>query len=206
MAGNIAEAIDRNSALIPWLEKQFRAGAEIAGLCTGALFIAQTSLINQKHCRLHWFVDATFRSQYPQINSLAENVAVEPESVQTGAGAWLFFHNLLARAAGEETAFACSTDYRGLFDQECQSVVAVSDSCRQLTTRSLEKEREPMKDCQVPEMSLERFISPPGASSAVLDDKAQHRQNVRTFKELFRKIERHERSCSNGETKKQTDG
>ena len=75
MAGNVAEAIKNNSAFIPWIREQYQAGCEIAGLCTGASFIIDTGLIRERYCSWHWFVDATFRKQYQQINSLAEERA-----------------------------------------------------------------------------------------------------------------------------------
>ena len=158
MAGNIAGAIKNNCAFIPWIQKQYRAGSEIAGLCTGAFFITDTGLIHEKHCSSHWFVDATFREQYSQINSLAEKTAVAAESIHSDGGAWLFLQELLERVLGEEAALACSATFRDSFNRGCQSIVSVSHSRRQHANR-ITKKRASLDGRSMQEMTVERFIS-----------------------------------------------
>jgi putative intracellular protease/amidase len=159
MAGNIAEAIKNNSAFIPWIQKEYRAGAEIAGLCTAAFLIADTGLTQEEHCSSHWFVDATFRKQYPQINSLAGKTAVAAESIHSDAGAWFFLQKLLERVAGKEAALACSASFQDPFNRECQSIVSVSDPRRQRAKRIAKRERVSLDGHSMPEMKVQPFIS-----------------------------------------------
>lgn len=159
MAGNIGEAIKNNSDFIPWIQKRYRAGSEIAGLCTSAFFIADTGLLKEKYCSSHWFVDAAFRKQYSQINSLAEKTVVAAESVHSDNGAWLFLQKLLERAAGKKAALACSATFQNPFNRECQSVVSVSDPRRQHANRMATKERATVKGDSMREMTVQRFIS-----------------------------------------------
>jgi hypothetical protein len=159
MAGNIAEAIKNNSAFIPWIQDQYRAGSEIAGLCTSAFFIADTGLIQEKHSSSHWFVDATFRKQYSQINSLAEKAGVAAGSVHSDAGAWFFLQKLVERVAGKKAASACSAAFQGPFDRECQSIVSVSDPRRKHSNRIAKRERVPAGGQSMQETTVQRFIS-----------------------------------------------
>ena len=160
MAGNIAEAIKKNPAFVPWIKKQYRAGSEIAAMCTGALFIADTGLIHEKRCSSHWFVDATFRKQYSQINSLAEKTAVVAAgTIHSGSGAWLFLQKLLERVAGKKAALACSLSFQDRFNRECQSVLSVSDPKRQHANRIANKKRTLVDGNSMQQMTVERFIS-----------------------------------------------
>jgi transcriptional regulator GlxA family with amidase domain len=231
MAGNIAEAIKNNSAFIPWIQKQYRAGSEIAGLCTGAFFIADTGLIHEQYCSSRWFVDAIFRKQYSQINSLAEKTAVAAESIHSDTGAWFFLQKLLERVAGKKAALACSAAFQDPFNRECQSIVSVSDPRRQHANRIAKKERVSVGGNSMQEMTVQRFISlfkanhgdregslsiaalfeeslqtpvgnpNPKASCALSEYEEQGRadhHNTRTFKALFKKIERLETGYGHG--------
>jgi putative intracellular protease/amidase len=231
MAGNIAEAIKNNAAFIPWIQKQYRAGAEIAGLCTGAFFIADAGLIHETNCSSHWFVDATFRQQYSQINSLAEKTAVSAESIHSDTGAWFFLQKLLERVVGKKAALACSAAFQEPFNRECQSVVSVSDPRRQDTHRVAKMVRASAGRNLMQEMTVQRFISlfeakhgdresslsiatlfeeslqalagnpNPNASCGLSEYEEQGKadnHNARTFKALFKKLDRLETSYDNG--------
>src|SRR5688572_9656337 len=49
----IKEVIDENSKYIPWLQKQFEAGAEVASFCTGAFLFAASGLLNGRQATTH---------------------------------------------------------------------------------------------------------------------------------------------------------
>jgi putative intracellular protease/amidase len=231
MAGNIAEAMKNNSAFIPWIREQYRAGCEIAGLCTGASFIVDTGLIHEKYCSWHWFVDATFRKQYSLISSLAEKTAAAAECIHSESGAWFFLQKLLERVVGKKSAWACSASFQEPFNRGCQSVVSVSDPRRQHANRIAKKKRASVDGGPMRQMTAERFLSRfevnhgdgegspciatlfenslrtpvgnsnPKASCALSEYEEQGRtdnRNTRTWKALFKKIERLERSNGNG--------
>ena len=228
MAGNIAEAIKNNPAFVPWIQEQYRAGCETAGLCTGAFFILDTGLIPEKHCSSHWFVDATFRKQYSQINSLAEKTATSADNIHSDSGAWLFLQKLLERVTGSEAALACSASFQEPFNRECQSVLSVSDPRRRHARLVAKKKRPWVGGNLIEEMTVERFLSlfevicedgqrsvniatlfkeslrmpggntNPKASCALSEGRADS-HNTRIFKSLFKKMERLETSYRNGE-------
>src|ERR671912_646046 len=47
---NYNKAVKGNKELIEWIEKQYKNGAEIASICTGAFLLASTGLLDGKTC------------------------------------------------------------------------------------------------------------------------------------------------------------
>jgi hypothetical protein len=143
-------------------------------------------------------VEAAFREQYSQINLMAERTAVAGEGIQSD-GAWRFIRVLLERIAGEEAALACSAGFQRPFNQECQSVVTISDARKQ----QAKVNRPLVRDKPVEKMTLERFASlfevsrenREGGSTVV---NSNPKNNSTTLRELFRKIGSVERGDSNG--------
>ncbi len=43
-----------NASLISWIKEQYKTGAEIATMCTGAFLLAGTGLLEGKSCSIHW--------------------------------------------------------------------------------------------------------------------------------------------------------
>jgi len=156
MAGNITAAIHNNSAFLPWLKKQYHAGCAIAGLCTGGVFVVETGLMHDEHCSCHWFVDATFRKQYSQMNVMAERTARTDDSIQSNGGAWSFLHQVVERSVDREAASTCSERFQNAFNRECQSVLAVYDR-RKHTNQSVRTKPVSANGVSSREMTVERF-------------------------------------------------
>src|SRR5437588_12857728 len=52
--GNPLEGLERNMDFVPWITAQYKHGAEVASLCTGAFLLASTNLLKGKACTTHW--------------------------------------------------------------------------------------------------------------------------------------------------------
>src|SRR5215203_2664809 len=61
-------ALKGNELLIDWLINQYKDGAEIATICTGAFMLAASGLLNGKSCSTHWSVTENFRMMFPEVN------------------------------------------------------------------------------------------------------------------------------------------
>ena len=48
------QVIKKNKELIDWIREQYKTGAEIASICTGAFLLAATGLLDGKTCSTHW--------------------------------------------------------------------------------------------------------------------------------------------------------
>lgn len=159
LAGDIAEGLKRNAAGVVWLKEQYRAGAEIAALCTGAFFIAETGLIGDARRSGRWFVDATFKKQFAQINLLGEGAAAEEDEVCSSGGAYGFIQRMVESAAGKEIAAACADMFAAPFNRECQSVVTVSNTRGRETTRLPSEGRQPLESDSKATLTRQQFAA-----------------------------------------------
>ena len=76
---NLKETLSKNQIYIPWIQEQFRAGAEIASFCTGAFLFASTGLLNGKTATTHVDASHTFASSFPLV-------LVKPDQTVTADG------------------------------------------------------------------------------------------------------------------------
>jgi len=140
LAGNIAEGLRLNAAFIPWMRAQYHAGAEVAGLCTAALFVADTGLVGDARCSPHWFVDAAFRKEFSYIGLIVDRTAPDERAI-SGTGAYSFFHRVLERAGGRKVASLCAASSEAAFNQQCQSVLTVADEVARASRPAAASER-----------------------------------------------------------------
>jgi len=93
-----------------WLRRTYEAGSVIASVCSGALLLAQSGLLDGREATTHWGVCGTLRSRYPAVTVHESRALVatgEGQRIVTGGGgsSW---HDLalylVARFAGVEEA------------------------------------------------------------------------------------------------------
>ncbi|MEL7121528.1 MAG: DJ-1/PfpI family protein [Bacteroidota bacterium] len=69
-----------------WLVKQYRAGASLCSICTGAFLLAETGLLNGKKATTHWKYTKPFSERFPNIEFQRNRLFVEEEQLYTSAG------------------------------------------------------------------------------------------------------------------------
>src|SRR5690606_1266895 len=62
------EAIKQNQTLIAWICKQYKNGAEVAAICTGAFLLAASGMLDGKSCSTHWAAADNFTKMFPKVN------------------------------------------------------------------------------------------------------------------------------------------
>jgi transcriptional regulator GlxA family with amidase domain len=55
------QLMQENAALISWISEQYKRGAEIASMCSGAFLLAATGLLEGKTCATHWNAATDFK-------------------------------------------------------------------------------------------------------------------------------------------------
>jgi transcriptional regulator GlxA family with amidase domain len=109
--GKIKETITRNALYIPWLHKQYRAGAEIASFCTGAFLFGASGLLDGKQATTHVDACCTFASFFPAVFIRPGQTATADGRCYTSGGATAAFHVLILlvqKYCGDETAIRIS--------------------------------------------------------------------------------------------------
>jgi transcriptional regulator GlxA family with amidase domain len=108
--GDYAAEVKRNQAILPWITKQYKQGAEIASLCTGAFLLAATGLLNGKKCATHWMAFDAFRMMYPEVG-LVKSIVHEEQGICSSGGAYSFLNlilHLVEKYVSHEMAVQCS--------------------------------------------------------------------------------------------------
>lgn len=110
LSGDYATEVKRNELALPWITKQYKQGAEIASLCTGAFLLAATGLVNGKKCATHWLAFDAFRVMYPEVE-LVKSIVHEERGICSSGGAYSFLNlilHLVEKYVSHEMAVQCS--------------------------------------------------------------------------------------------------
>ncbi|MFQ5438783.1 MAG: GlxA family transcriptional regulator [Paracoccaceae bacterium] len=74
-----------NRAILNWLRRESRKGAEIGGLCTAAYTMAAAGLLDGRKCTIHWENHDAFEEDFPEVE-LTKSVYVVDRKRYTAAG------------------------------------------------------------------------------------------------------------------------
>lgn len=116
--------IKLNKKTIEWIVSQYKNGAEVASLCTGAYVLAASGLVDDKKCSIHWNDAEKFRSMFPQVNLVADQVITHEHGLYTCGGAFSFMNlilHLLEKNYGRELAILCAKLFQIDIDRSSQS-------------------------------------------------------------------------------------
>ncbi len=113
-----------NSEMISWIVRQYKEGAEIASLCTGAFLLAATGLLKGKECSTHWKAQEAFMQLYPDSKLCTDKVITDSNGIYT-AGGGLSCLNLVVylveKYNGREVALYCAKLLQIDIDRHSQS-------------------------------------------------------------------------------------
>jgi len=121
---NYAKAVKRNKLLIDWVEKQYKNGAEVASICTGAFILASSGLLDGRCCSTHWAVAENFRSMFPNVNLQTDKLITDENGIYTNGGAYSFLNliiYLVEKYYDRQTAIFCSKVFQIEMDRQSQS-------------------------------------------------------------------------------------
>ena len=126
--GDMQKAIFKNKNLIPWINKHYKKGAEIASLCVGAFLLASTGLLNGRKCSTHWGYQNEFREMFPEVEVIDGSIITEEFRIYSSGGAnsyWSLLLHLVEKYTDRETAILASKYFAVYFDRDSQSVFAM---------------------------------------------------------------------------------
>lgn len=125
---NYQEAVKGNQGLINWIEKQYKDGAEVASICTGAFLLASSGLLDGKSCSTHWSVADNFRSMFPKVDLQRDKLITDEHGIYTNGGAYSFLNlmiYLVEKYYDRQTAIYCSKVFQIEMDRESQSAFII---------------------------------------------------------------------------------
>ena len=125
---NYQQAMEGNKELIGWIAAQYKNGAEIASVCTGAYLLASTGLLDGKTCSTHWIVADNFSKMFPKVNLQPDKLITDENGIYTNGGAYSFLNLLLylvEKYFDRQTAIFCSKVFQIEMDRQSQSTFII---------------------------------------------------------------------------------
>jgi len=116
--------IKENKELINWIREQYKNGAEIASICTGAFLLAATGLLEGKTCSTHWNAANDFRRLFPNVDLQIDKLITAEPGIYTNGGAYSFLNLILflvEKYFDRATAIYCSKVFQIEIERTSQS-------------------------------------------------------------------------------------
>lgn len=143
--GNPMEGLERNQDFVPWITEQYKQGAEVASLCTGAFLLASTNLLKGKACTTHWMTADLFRQTFPNVKLMPDKLIIDELGIYSSGGAYSFLNlviYLVEKYCGRDAAVHCAKVMEIEIDRESQSPFVIFSGQK-------EHQDEPIRKAQV---------------------------------------------------------
>ena len=131
---NYERAVLENSQLVDWIERQYKNGAEVASICTGAFLLASSGLLDGKSCSTHWAAADSFRTYFPKVDLQVDRLITDEQGIYTNGGAYSFLNlviYLVEKYFDRQTAIYCSKVFQVEMDRGSQSAFAIFSGQKQ---------------------------------------------------------------------------
>jgi transcriptional regulator GlxA family with amidase domain len=125
---NYQKAVRGNKLMIDWIEQQYKNGAEVASICTGAFLLASSGLLQGRVCSTHWAVAENFRNMFPDINLQTDKLITDENGIYTNGGAYSFLNLILylvEKYYDRQAAIFCSKVFQIEMDRHSQSAFTI---------------------------------------------------------------------------------
>lgn len=134
--------VKENAMLINWVKDQYKAGAEVASICTGAFLVAAIGLLDGKMCSTHWNASTDFRRMFPEVNLQTDELLIAHKGIYTNGGAYSFLNLMLflvEKYFDRETAIFCSKVFQIDMDRTSQSPFCIFQAQKNHNDSLIEK-------------------------------------------------------------------
>ncbi|HTJ11998.1 MAG TPA: helix-turn-helix domain-containing protein [Dinghuibacter sp.] len=114
--------------LLDWITTQYKRGAEVASVCSGAFLLASTHLLDGRNCSTHWAHAERFKQQFPQVTLKADQLITDENGIYTNGGAYSFLNllvYLIEKYYDRQTAIYCAKTLQIEIDRNSQSDFAI---------------------------------------------------------------------------------
>ncbi len=159
---NYQNAVTGNKLLINWIEKQYKKGAEVASICTGAFMLASSGLLDGKSCSTHWAAADNFRSMFPKVNLQTDKLITDENGIYTNGGAYSFLNlmiYLVEKYYNRQTAIFCSKVFQIEMDRQSQSAFTIFTGQKLHGDEIVKKAQEYIESKPTEKISVEHLSS-----------------------------------------------
>lgn len=150
---DIQAALNANLEFLPWLQQQYKKGAELASFCTGAFLLAASGLLNGKAATTHINASNAFSANFPEVDFKPDRVVTFDEGIYTSGGATSSFHlmlRLIHNHCNRDTAIHIAKTFAIDMNREHQSYFGtfhpVKDHGDELVAKTQQRIEETYRD------------------------------------------------------------
>lgn len=126
--GDYEKIVTDNAAIIDWIGQQYKDGAEVASMCSGAFLLAATGLLEGKTCSTHWNAAAAFKRMYPDVKVAEDKIITDENGIYTNGGGYSFLNLMLylvEKLFDRSTAIFCSKIFQIDIERTTQSLFTI---------------------------------------------------------------------------------
>ena len=122
--GEANQVIAVNKHFIPWIQRQYKEGAEVASLCVGLFLLGATGLLKGRKCATHWQAANDFRKMYPDSIYVPDKIITDEYGIYSSGGGnsfWNLLLYLIEKYTCREMAIQCAKYFEIEIDRNNQS-------------------------------------------------------------------------------------
>lgn len=173
---NLEEQIIRHRPLFPWLRDRLAAGSWLAGICSGAAYLAEAGVLDGRRATTHWALAERYRERYPAVDWTPDVFITEDRGVFCCGGVYAAIDlslYLVEKFCGHEVALQCARTLLVDMPRAHQSGYAILPLSR------------PHGDARIRE--IENYIGAHFAENLTIERLAQRaHMSARTFQRRFK--------------------
>ncbi len=157
---NYEKAVKGNKEVIDWIAKQYKHGAEVASICTGAFLLASSGLLDGKTCSTHWAVAENFRKMFDKVDLQTDKLITDENGIYTNGGAYSFLNLILylvEKYYDRQTAIYCSKVFQIEMDRNSQSAFILFKGQKLHSDETIKKAQTYMENNLHEKISVEQL-------------------------------------------------
>lgn len=128
IAHDFKQLAENNILLMNWMVEQYKNGAEVASMCTGAFMLASSGLLDGKSCSIHWNSVDKLQNLFPKVYVKKDKLITDEHGIYTNGGAYSFLNlliYLIEKYYDRQTAIYCSKIFQVEIDRQTQSAFTI---------------------------------------------------------------------------------
>jgi transcriptional regulator GlxA family with amidase domain len=159
---NYDSTVKRNKIMIEWIQAQYRKGAEVASICTGAFLLASSGILDGKSCSTHWSAADDLRRKFPEIDIKMGKVITDEKGIYTNGGAYSFLNliiYLVEKFYDRQTAIYCAKVFQIEMDRDSQLSFVIFKGQKEHQDDIVKKAQEYIESHPHEKISMENLSS-----------------------------------------------
>lgn len=157
---NFHKAIAENQQIIDWIAAQYKEGANVASICTGAFLLAATGLLDGRSCSTHWAAAEHFKATYPKVKLEPDQLITDEYGIYTNGGAYSFLNliiYLIEKYYNRQTAVYCAKVFQIEIDRNSQSAFSIFNGQKHHDDEAIKQAQEYIESKPQEKISVEEL-------------------------------------------------